>query len=169
MSAPHDVTVEVRVNGEPRRATMDARTTLADAIRDHFDLPGTHVGCGEGACGACTVLLDGEAVRGCLVLAAQADGREVTTVEGLEGAAGELHPLQRAFAEQHALQCGFCTPGMLLTALALLREHPDPSEAQVRERLGGNLCRCTGYRGIVAAVRAAASTEPDPPTPGGTP
>ena len=102
MSAPHDVTVELRVNGDPRRATMDARTTLADAIRDHFDLPGTHVGCGEGACGACTVLLDGEDVRGCLVLAAQADGREVTTVEGLEGAAGELHLLQRAFAEHDA-------------------------------------------------------------------
>jgi aerobic carbon-monoxide dehydrogenase small subunit len=153
MSAPHDVTVELRVNGEPRRATMDARTTLADAIRDHFDLPGTHVGCGEGACGACTVLLDGEDVRGCLVLAAQADGREVTTVEGLGGA----DPVQRAFVDAHAFQCGWCTPGFVLTVKALLADTPHPSEHEIVEALGGNLCRCGSYVKIVEAARRAAA------------
>jgi carbon-monoxide dehydrogenase small subunit len=160
--------IDVQLNG--RRAALECEPDemLVDVLQRE-GLGSVRVTCGIGICGACTVLVDGEPLSGCLMLAPQVDGREVTTVEGLEGAAGELHPLQRAFAEHHALQCGFCTPGMLLTALALLREDPDPSEAQVRERLGGNLCRCTGYRGIVAAVCAAASTEPDPPTPGGTP
>ena len=147
--------VEVRVNGVARRATIEPRLTLADLLREQFGLTGTHLGCEHGVCGACTVLLDGDAVRSCLVFAVQADGAEITTIEGLMKD-GVLHPLQEAFREHHALQCGFCTPGMLLTALDLLRANPDPSEADVRAGLSAVLCRCTGYHGIIRAVQAAA-------------
>jgi len=148
-------TVSVRVNGEPRQASVEVRTTLADFLRDALDLTGTHVGCEHGVCGACTVLLDGQPVRSCLLLAVQAEGAAVTTVEGL--ADGErLHPLQQAFWDHHGLQCGFCTPGILLTAKAFLEEHPHPSEDQIREAISGNLCRCTGYQFVVEAIQAAA-------------
>jgi carbon-monoxide dehydrogenase small subunit len=148
--------VRLTVNGERREATVEARRTLADFLREDLRLTGTHVGCEHGVCGACTVLLDGAPTRACLTFAAQADGGEVTTVEGL--ASGEaLHPIQAAFKRHHALQCGFCTPGFLISALALLRENPEPSEPQIREWLSGNLCRCTGYQFIVDAVQAAAA------------
>ena len=146
--------IAVEINGERHEGEIDPRTLLSDFIRHVAGLTGTHVGCEHGVCGACTVQLDGETVRSCLMLAIQADGRSLRTVEGL--ADGELHPLQRAFHEHHALQCGFCTPGFLLSAEALLRECPDPSERQIREALAGNLCRCTGYEGIVEAVRHVA-------------
>src|SRR5437773_4821135 len=148
--------ISVRVNGMQREAEVPVRLTLADFLRHTLELTGTHLGCEHGVCGACTVLLDGSAVRSCLLLAVQSNGREVTTVEGLAPKAGGLHPLQEAFRDHHGLQCGFCTPGMLLTALDLLRVNPDPSEADVREGLSAVLCRCTGYHGIVKAVRAAA-------------
>jgi aerobic-type carbon monoxide dehydrogenase small subunit (CoxS/CutS family) len=145
------VRIEVEINGHPYAGEVEPRTLLSDFIRHEAGLTGTHVGCEHGVCGACTVQLDGETVRSCLMLAAQANGRSVLTVEGLaDGDA--LHPLQQAFHEHHALQCGFCTPGFLLSAEALLRERPDPSEREVREALAGNLCRCTGYEGIVNAV-----------------
>ncbi|HEX3177420.1 MAG TPA: (2Fe-2S)-binding protein [Methylomirabilota bacterium] len=153
MSEP--VGVRLVVNGVAREGRCPPRKLLVDFIREDLGLTGTHVGCEHGICGACTVLVNGEAARACLMLAVQADGAEITTVEGL--ARGErLHPLQESFREHHALQCGFCTPGMLLTALDLLRVHPDPSEADVREGLSAVLCRCTGYHGIVKAVLAAA-------------
>ncbi len=143
--------IAVEINGTRHAGEVEPRTLLSDFIRHGAGLKGTHVGCEHGVCGACTVQLDGETVRSCLMLAAQADGRSVLTVEGL--ADGEvLHPLQAAFHEHHALQCGFCTPGFLTSAEALLRERPDPSEREVREALAGNLCRCTGYEGIVEAV-----------------
>jgi carbon-monoxide dehydrogenase small subunit len=147
--------LELVVNGEPRTVAVEARTLLVHALRDGLELTGTHVGCDTSQCGACTVLLDGRAVKSCTLLALQADGSEVTTIEGL-GANGELHPLQRAFVEQHGLQCGFCTPGMILTAADLLSRDPDPDDAAIRNALRGNLCRCTGYQTIVTAVRAAA-------------
>jgi carbon-monoxide dehydrogenase small subunit len=151
-------TIRVQVNGQPYEGTVEPRTSLADFLRDGLDLTGTHVGCEHGVCGACTVLLEGAPVRSCLLLAIQLDGARLTTVEGL--ADGErLHPIQQAFWDHHGLQCGFCTPGILLTAKALLDEHPHPSEAQIREAISGNLCRCTGYHFIVDAIRAAASTE----------
>jgi len=147
--------VRVRVNGEPREASVEVRTTLADFLRDALDLTGTHVGCEHGVCGACTVLLDGQPVRSCLMLAVQAEGAAITTVEGL--ADGEkLHPLQQAFWDHHGLQCGFCTPGFLLTAKAFLEENPRPSDEEIREAISGNLCRCTGYHFIVEAIRSAA-------------
>jgi carbon-monoxide dehydrogenase small subunit len=145
---------ELVVNGEPRSLAVEARTLLVHALRDELELTGTHVGCDTSQCGACTVLLDGKAVKSCAMLALQAEGREVTTIEGL-GADGELHPLQRAFVEHHGLQCGFCTPGMILTAADLLARDPDPDETTIRHALRGNLCRCTGYQPIVEAVRAA--------------
>jgi aerobic-type carbon monoxide dehydrogenase small subunit (CoxS/CutS family) len=147
--------VRFSVNGRELEADIEVRRHLADFLRDDLDLHGTHLGCEHGICGACTVLLDGEPVRSCLVLAVQADGAAVTTVEGL--ADGDtLHPLQQAFHEHHALQCGFCTPGFLLTALYLLRENPElDDEQEIREALSGNLCRCTGYKNIVDAVRDA--------------
>jgi carbon-monoxide dehydrogenase small subunit len=138
------------------RHTVEARLTLADFLRERCGLTGTHLGCEHGVCGACTVLLDGDAVRACLVFAVQADGREVTTVEGLSAADGSLSPLQVAFRENHGLQCGFCTPGFIVSATALLRDNPHPTDEQIRQGLSGNLCRCTGYQGIIAAVRAAA-------------
>ena len=155
MSADMTRTIRVRVNGAEREGTVEVRKTLVDFLRDDLDLTGTHVGCEHGVCGACTVLLDGQPVRSCLMLAVQADGESLTTVEGL--ADGErLHPLQQAFWDHHGLQCGFCTPGILLTAKALLEENPHPSEGEIREAISGNLCRCTGYHFIVEAIRAAA-------------
>jgi aerobic carbon-monoxide dehydrogenase small subunit len=156
--------IELVVNGEPRRAEADVRITLADFLRDKLELTGTHLGCEHGVCGACTVLVDGAAVRSCLMLAVQASGHEVLTVEGL-GEPDDLHPLQQALRERHAFQCGFCTPGFVMSSLALLRENPAPDEAEVREVLSGNVCRCTGYQSIVegvllAAERGAGRSEP---------
>jgi aerobic-type carbon monoxide dehydrogenase small subunit (CoxS/CutS family) len=146
------VKVSVEINGAFHDGDVEPRTLLSDFIRHVAGLTGTHVGCEHGVCGACTVQIDGETVRSCLMLAVQANGRSVLTVEGLAREGEALHPLQRAFHERHALQCGFCTPGFLMSAEALLRERPDPSEREVREALAGNLCRCTGYEGIVEAV-----------------
>ena len=147
--------IEVTVNGEARTAAAEARKTLADFLREDLGLTGTHLGCEHGVCGACTVFLDGEPVRSCLMLAVQARGASVTTVEGLAGDA-EMGPVQQAMYEHHGFQCGFCTPGFLVAATALLQENPAPSEAEVREALSGNLCRCTGYESIVNGVLAAA-------------
>ena len=144
------VAVRVRVNGETYERSVEPRLLLSDFLRHELGLTGTHVGCEHGVCGACTVLLDGESVRSCLMLTPQAHGGEITTVEGL--ADGGLHPLQETFREAHALQCGFCTPGMLMTLLPFLRDNPSPSADEVREAISGNLCRCTGYQNIVAAV-----------------
>jgi carbon-monoxide dehydrogenase small subunit len=159
-----EVVVDVRVNGEPRRVAVEPRLTLADLLRERCRLTGTHLGCEHGVCGACTVLLDGRAVRACLVFAGQADGCEATTIEGLSPE-GELSDLQEAFRACHGLQCGLCTPGFIVTLTAALRDDPDPDDAAIRAALSGNLCRCTGYQGIVAAVhevvarrRAAAAT-----------
>lgn len=153
--------VRITVNGRDHEDEVEPRLLLSHYLRDVLDLTGTHVGCETSLCGACTVLVDGEAVKSCTVLAVQADGSEVTTIEGLsDGDPGEaegLHPLQRAFWEEHGLQCGFCTPGMILAAHELLREHPDPTDDQIRHGLEGNLCRCTGYENIVRAVRSAAA------------
>jgi carbon-monoxide dehydrogenase small subunit len=149
--------ISLEVNGERHDVVVEPRMLLLDCLRDTLALGGTHAGCEHGACGACTVLLDGEAVRSCLVFAVQARGASVTTIEGLTPDDGEsLHPLQEAFSEQHGLQCGFCTPGMIMTAAALLDEQPNPTEAEIRTALAGNICRCTGYVNIVKSVRAAA-------------
>ena len=148
-------TIALTVNGTRYECSVESRHLLSDVLRHDLKLTGTHVGCEQGACGSCTVLLDGEAVRSCLVFAVQCDGASVTTVEGLS-VNGQLHPLQQAFIDAHGLQCGFCTPGMLISAKALLDTNPDPSEIEVREALSGNLCRCTGYQFIVDAVLAAA-------------
>ena len=148
--------ISVTVNGARREAEVPVRLTLADFLRHTLELTGTHLGCEHGVCGACTVLLDGSAVRSCLLLAVQSNGREVTTVEGLAPKAGGLHPLQEAFRDHHGLQCGFCTPGMLTTLVEFLRENPDPTPEEVRVAISGNLCRCTGYQGIVDAALAAA-------------
>ncbi len=147
--------ISVTVNGRRCQGEVDVRKTLADFLREDGGFTGVHVGCEHGVCGACSVLMDGEVVRSCILFAVQADGHEITTVEGL-GSEEELSPLQQAFVDHHALQCGFCTPGMLLAAVDLLKHCPDPTEAQVREALSGNLCMCTGYAGIIRAVRAAA-------------
>ncbi len=147
--------ISVEINGRAYEGDVEPRTLLSDFIRHGAGLTGTKVGCEQGVCGACTVQLDGEPVRSCLMLAAQADGGALRTVEGL-AADGELHPLQRAFHEAHALQCGFCTPGFLMSMEAVLREDPDAGEEELREALAGNLCRCTGYLGIVEAVQHAA-------------
>ena len=147
--------VTVTVNGEQREADVEPRLLLAYFLRDQLGLKGTNVGCDTSSCGACTVLVDGESVKSCTVLAVQADGSEVTTIEGLADN-GELHPVQRAFHEQHALQCGYCTPGFVLATVSLLKENPHPSEEEIRHGLEGNLCRCTGYHNIVKAVQAAA-------------
>jgi aerobic carbon-monoxide dehydrogenase small subunit len=152
------VQVSVTVNGTERTEQVEPRLLLVHYIRETLGLTGTHVGCDTSSCGACTVLVDGEAVKSCTLLAVQADGAEVTTIEGM-GADGELHPLQRAFWEQHGLQCGYCTPGMIMASADLLARNPDPSEEDVREALAGNLCRCTGYQNIVKAVMAAAKSE----------
>jgi carbon-monoxide dehydrogenase small subunit len=151
--------ITVTVNGAPRAAEVPARLSLLDCLRQVWGLKGTHAGCEHGVCGACTVLLEGEPVRACLLLAVQADGARVTTIEGLAPAEAEaLHPVQQGFWECHGLQCGFCTPGMVLTAAHLLEQNPDPSEEQIREALAGNLCMCTGYQNIVRAVQWAAQS-----------
>ncbi|KJE77531.1 (2Fe-2S)-binding protein [Ferrimicrobium acidiphilum] len=147
--------VELTVNGQKKAADVEPRTLLVHLLREDFGMTGTNVGCDTSSCGACTVLLDGESVKSCTVLAAQADGREVTTIEGLASADGTLHPLQRAFQENHALQCGYCTPGMVMVSMSILAENDTLDEATVREGLEGNLCRCTGYHNIVKAVLAA--------------
>jgi aerobic carbon-monoxide dehydrogenase small subunit len=149
--------VRATVNGRPVELEVEPRRLLADVLREDAHLTGTHLGCEHGVCGACTVLVDGEPARSCLMLAVQADGTDITTVEGLSGDDGDLHPLQEAFRDHHALQCGFCTPGFLIAAVHLLRERPDiDDEEEIREALAGNLCRCTGYSNIVDAVRDAA-------------
>ena len=148
--------VRVKVNGRDREAEVEPRLLLVHFIRDVLALTGTHVGCDTTNCGACTVLLDGRPVKSCTVFAAQAQGAEIITIEGLAGADGSLHPLQEAFREHHGLQCGFCTPGMITRAYRLLQENPSPSEAEIRHGIAGNLCRCTGYQTIVRAIRAAA-------------
>ena len=156
--------VKVEVNGQTIEREVPVRMTLADFLRHELELTGTHLGCEHGVCGACTVLLDGRSARSCLTLAVQADGMSVTTIEGLAND-GELSPLQQAFMDHHALQCGFCTPGMLTTLTEYLADNPDPTEAQVREAISGNLCRCTGYENIVNAALAAASAMRGEPTP----
>ncbi|MEM9250481.1 MAG: (2Fe-2S)-binding protein [Pseudomonadota bacterium] len=148
------IAIELVVNGRTREATVPPRMLLSDFIRQELALPGTHVGCEHGVCGACTILVDGEAVRACLMFAAQADGAELTTIEGY-GTGDTLHPIQQAFWEEHGLQCGFCTPGMLAAAHELLSETPDPTDDQIREAISGNLCRCTGYEYIIDAIRSA--------------
>jgi aerobic carbon-monoxide dehydrogenase small subunit len=150
------ISITVKVNGSERVAAVEPRRSLVDFLRHDLGLVGTHVGCEHGVCGACTIMLDGRTVRSCLLFAAQADGTEVTTIEGI-GTDETLHPLQLAFQQHHALQCGFCTPGMILAALELLRDNADPSDEEIRVGLSGNLCMCTGYVNIVRAVRAAAS------------
>jgi carbon-monoxide dehydrogenase small subunit len=154
-SPPDPIPVRVRVNGRDYAEAVPPRLLLSDFLRHRLGLTGTHVGCEHGVCGACTVLLDGEAVRACLLLAVQTDGAEITTVEGLERPGGLLHPVQQAFQEAHALQCGFCTPGFLMTVVAFLRDTPAPGDDEIRRGLAGNLCRCTGYQNIVRAVRRA--------------
>jgi carbon-monoxide dehydrogenase small subunit len=148
--------VTITVNGEPRGAEVEPRTLLVHFLREHLNLTGTHIGCDTSNCGACTVWLDGDAVKSCTVLAVQADGSEVTTIEGIS-ADGQMHPMQRAFHEQHGLQCGYCTPGMVMAAIKLLEANPNPTEDEIRSGLEGNLCRCTGYQNIVGAVQAAAA------------
>jgi aerobic carbon-monoxide dehydrogenase small subunit len=152
-----DIPIELTVNGRPRRGAAEPRKTLADFLREDLHLTGTHLGCEHGVCGACTVILDGRAVRSCLVFAVQARGADVTTVEGL-APDGELSPVQAAFQAEHGLQCGFCTPGFVVSATALLERNPRPSDDEIKEGLSGNLCRCTGYQGILRAVRAVAET-----------
>jgi aerobic-type carbon monoxide dehydrogenase small subunit (CoxS/CutS family) len=156
------LTVHLRVNGRDYEGACEPRKLLVDFIREDLRLTGTHVGCEHGVCGACTILVDGRTVRSCLMFAVQADGAELMTVEGM-ARDGELHPIQQAFSDQHGLQCGFCTPGMLITVYELLQRKEKPSEAEIREALAGNLCRCTGYLNIVTAVQQAAGTlEPAP-------
>ena len=149
----HSITL--RVNGESVTKEVEARELLAHFIRDHLSLTGTHIGCDTSSCGACTILVDGKAVKSCTVLAVQADGSEITTIEGL-ASNGELHPIQEGFEENHGLQCGFCTPGMVMTAVDILQRNPNPSEHEIREGLEGNFCRCTGYHNIVKSIQYAA-------------
>lgn len=167
MSLPRTVReVRLTVNGVPRSAEVEVRRLLSDFLRHDLELTGTHIGCEHGVCGACTVLLDGMVVRSCLTLAVAVDGREVTTIEGLAAEDGTLHPVQQAFRDHHGLQCGFCTPGFVLTACSLLADEPDADAQAIRDGLSGNLCRCTGYAGILAAVEEAAEefrgTDVDP-------
>jgi len=150
------IDIKLNINGHDHAVRVEPRKTLVDAIRDECGLTGTHIGCEHGICGACTVLVDGRPVKSCTMLAVQADGHEISTVEGL-ATASELHPLQEGFREEHGLQCGFCTPGMMMAAKALLDENPDPGEEDVRWALSGNLCRCTGYQNIVKSVLWAAA------------
>ena len=154
MSERQDVTFTV--NGDERTIGIEPRRSLADALREDCGLTGTHLGCEHGVCGACTVLVDGAAVRSCLMFAVQADGADIVTVEGLTPPGGGLTPVQQAFREEHGLQCGFCTPGFVVSVTAYLRDNPAPSDAELRDALSGNLCRCTGYQGIIAAARRAA-------------
>jgi aerobic-type carbon monoxide dehydrogenase small subunit (CoxS/CutS family) len=152
---PQTMRVELTVNGQPRSADVEVRTTLADFLRGALGLTGTHLGCEHGVCGSCTVVVDGDGVRSCLMLAVQADGAEVLTIEGLESADGTMHPIQQAFLESHSFQCGFCTPGFVMTVYELLEKQPSIADADIRAALGGNLCRCTGYQSIVAGVELA--------------
>src|SRR5574340_249900 len=147
--------IRVTVNGEEQVSEVEPRTLLVTYLREQLDLTGTHIGCDTGQCGACTVSLDGQPIKSCMVLAVQADGATIETVEGL-AANGKYHPIQQAFWDKHGLQCGFCTPGMMMAAVGLLKRNPNPSDAEIREQLEGNLCRCTGYQNIVAAVQSAA-------------
>ena len=149
-------TISVEINGTTYERDVPASLLLVHFLRDDLDLTGTHIGCDTGSCGACTVQLGNDAIKSCCMLAVQADGASITTIEGLAGADGELTPLQQSFRDHHGLQCGYCTPGMVMAAASLLAENPEPSEAEIRHALEGNLCRCTGYQNIVAAVRAAA-------------
>ena len=153
-----DVTVALTVNGKPAKAAVDPRTLLLHLLRENLGLTGTHQGCDTAQCGACTVHLNGRAVKSCSMLAVQAQGGSVTTIEGLASKDGELHPMQAAFRDCHALQCGFCTPGMVMASIQLLKDNPTPTEAQIREGLEGNICRCTGYHNIVRAVQTVAGT-----------
>ncbi|MFB6450216.1 (2Fe-2S)-binding protein [Bradyrhizobium tunisiense] len=154
-ASPHTVTIEI--NGSRRTATVEARRLLVHLIREDLGLTGTHVGCDTSQCGACTVEIDGKAVKSCTVLAVMADGASITTIEGVTGSGGELSPVQMAFHDHHALQCGFCTPGMVMSVRILLKENPNPSEREIRHGLAGNICRCTGYHNIVRAVESLAS------------
>lgn len=149
------VDIAMTVNGRRHEVTVEARRTVSDVIREDVGLTGTHLGCEHGVCGACTVLVDGQPARSCLMLAPQADAAEITTIEGLAGPDGSLHPIQQAMMESHGFQCAFCAPGFLMSAVALLDENPDPTNAEIREELSGNLCRCTGYQSIVAGVETA--------------
>lgn len=151
-----DETVTMTVNGKPVSARIDRRTLLVQFIREHLQLTGTHMGCDTAQCGACTIHLNGRAIKSCSILAVQAEGATITTIEGL-AAGDELHPMQQAFHECHALQCGFCTPGMVMSAIQLLEDNPNPTEAQIRAGLEGNLCRCTGYHNIVRAIEQVAA------------
>jgi carbon-monoxide dehydrogenase small subunit len=153
--------VHTTVNGTRRRGIVESRTTLADFLREGLGLTGTHLACEHGVCGACTVMVDGRAVRSCLMLAVQADGKDVTTVEGLASPDGTLSTVQQAFMDAHGLQCGFCTPGFVVSVTAFLDANPDPTDAEIREGIAGNLCRCTGYQGIVEAVKLAAARNRD--------
>ncbi|HZS85488.1 MAG TPA: (2Fe-2S)-binding protein [Stellaceae bacterium] len=158
--------IAVTVNGSVCRAEAPVRLTLSDFLRQTLHLTGTHLGCEHGVCGACTVLVDGRAMRSCLMLAVQADGHQVTTIEGLAAPDGSLHPLQAAFCRHHGLQCGFCTPGLLTTLVEFLKDCPDPTAAEIREAISGNICRCTGYDSIVAAtIEAARALRGDGTTP----
>ncbi|MCX2928895.1 (2Fe-2S)-binding protein [Mycobacterium sp. CVI_P3] len=154
----HERPIQLSVNGIPVESIVEPRLTLADFLRERCGLTGTHLGCEHGSCGACTVLLDGAAVRSCLVFAVQAEGAEVSTVEGVASTDGELSPVQAAMRDCHGLQCGFCTPGFVMSITALLRDNPNPTDEEIREGLSGNFCRCTGYQGIVNAVRQAAES-----------
>lgn len=155
MPEPKTISINVTVNGRPHRSGVEPRLLLVHYLRDHLGLTGTHVGCDTSQCGACVVDLDGETVKSCTILAVQTDGAQVTTIEGLMED-GKLHPMQEGFWEKHGLQCGFCTPGMIMSATALLRRNPNPSEEEIRHALEGNLCRCTGYQNIVGSVQYAA-------------
>ncbi len=155
--------IELTVNGRTRDVSVPPRMTLVDCLRDELRLTGTHVGCEHGVCGACSVLLDGAPIRSCLMFAVQAEGHEITTVEGLADADGTLSAIQDSFWENHAMQCGYCTPGMLIAGQALLAENPDPSDADIREAISGNLCRCTGYQQIVEAIAEAARRRREEP------
>jgi len=152
------VKVSMTVNGKPASGEVEERTLLVNFIRDHLRLTGTHVGCDTAQCGACTVHMNGRAVKSCNMLAMQAEGADVVTIEGIAKADGTLHPMQEAFRQHHGLQCGFCTPGMVMSALDLVKNFPNPTEEQIREQLDGNLCRCTGYHNIVKAIKAASQT-----------
>jgi carbon-monoxide dehydrogenase small subunit len=160
MNEKFDITLSI--NGRDYPIRVEARKTLVDAIREDCGQTGTHIGCEHGVCGTCTVIVDDEAVRSCLMFAVQADGAEIETIEGLANGPEDLHPIQQAFWDHHGLQCGFCTPGMVLTAKALLQENPNPSEGEIRDAIAGNICRCTGYVFIVDAIRAAAGSGQEP-------
>ncbi len=156
MSDAKKIVVRVRVNGEAREAEVEPRTLLVEFLREHLNLTGTHVGCDTSYCGACTVILNGRTVKSCTLFAPMADGGEITTVEGLSKD-GKLHPIQEAFAECHGLQCGYCTPGLLLSALQLLKKYPKPTDGQIRKGIAGNTCRCTGYQNIFKSIRMASA------------